>query len=376
MATTQQRIVVAMIDGFGWEYWEASEMPNLRRLAERGFCKEVGAIFPSVTNVNNVSICCGAWPAEHGIIGNSYFDPESHGAVYMNSADLIRCPTLFQRAAKHGRRSALLTSKRKTIELLSKETEIAIAAERPTDDWIGILGQPADIYSREINYWLWEAAVHILKERAGISVLYVHTTDYPMHTWAPEAPESKEHLRRIDDLIGRAQAAAPDAAFFVTADHSMNFKTRAWDLARVLEEHQVPVKFALSPERDYYIKHHRNLAGCSYLWLRKADDEWRVREVLADIDGVEEVLTRDNAVARFHLPSERVGDLVVLADSDSMFGDLDNSFEELPSTYRNHGSLYEMRVPLVISNYQETLPASPEFTHNKDLTRFLFRTPL
>ena len=373
MASSQQRVIVAMVDGFGWEYWEATPMPRLRRMAETGLFREVRAMFPSVTNVNNVSICCGAWPAQHGIIGNSYYDPSSQGAVYMNSADLIRCPTLFQRAAQHGLKSALLTSKRKTIELLSRETVVAVAAECPSEEWIAQLGPPADIYSREINYWLWEAAITLLQRRPDIQVIYVHTTDYPMHTWAPEAPESQEHLTRIDELIGRACDVAPDAALFLTADHSMNFKTRAWDLTRALAKRGCPIQFALSPERDYYIKHHRNLAGCSYICLNDLEDESRVRQGLSELVGVEEVLSREQAVDRFHLPQERVGDLVVLADRDTMLGDLESEYEDLPPTYRNHGSLYEFRVPLLIHNHQGMLPPVDTFQHNKDLTRSLFR---
>ena len=52
----------------------------------------------------------------------------------------------------------------------------------------------AEHLSREINYWLWEVAIDILKHRPDIGLLYVHTTDYPMHTWVREAAESKEHL--------------------------------------------------------------------------------------------------------------------------------------------------------------------------------------
>ena len=368
----EQRIVVGMLDGLGWEYWEATELPHLRRMAEEGFCKEVEAIFPSVTNVNNVSICTGAWPCQHGIIGNSYYDPEQAGAVYMNAATLISHPTLFQRAARDGKKSALLTSKRKTIELLCLDTELAIAAECPSDEWIERLGQPANIYSREINYWLWKAAILLLQERPDLSIIYVHTTDYPMHTWAPEAVESIEHLQQLDRLMAEAQTVAPDAAFFLTADHGMNPKTRAWDLTKVLELAGTPIRFALSPERDYYIQHHRNLAGCSYLWLRRTEDQQSVCHALSQIEGVQEVLTRQQAIERFHLPDHRVGDLVVLADQTSMFGDLDQPFELLPPTYRNHGSLYEMRVPLIIANYHGTRPDDGYFTHNRDLTRFLF----
>jgi phosphonoacetate hydrolase len=133
-------------------------------------------------------------------------------------------------------RSALLTCKVKTIHLLGRGAEIAVAAESPPPEWAERYGNPANIYSREINYWVWEVAVDILKHRPDIGLLYVHTTDYPMHTWAPEAPESKEHLAELDRLLGEAMDAAPDAAFLITADHGMNYKARCWDLFRACRE--------------------------------------------------------------------------------------------------------------------------------------------
>jgi len=40
---------------------------------------------------------------------------------------------------------------------------------------------------------------------------------------------------------------------------------------------------------------------------------------------------------------ERIGDLVVVADRHTVFGDLTTPSEELGEGYRNHGSLYERR---------------------------------
>jgi phosphonoacetate hydrolase len=102
----KQRLVIALMDGMGMDCFEKSPMPVLQRMGREGFYRPVQAVVPTVTNVNNVSVCCGAWPNEHGISGNSYFDAASGQAVYMNSADLIRTETLFQRArrcAPHGK---------------------------------------------------------------------------------------------------------------------------------------------------------------------------------------------------------------------------------------------------------------------------------
>src|SRR5262249_10203360 len=174
---------------------------------------------------------------------------------YMESAAYVRVPTVFQRAASRGIKSALLTAKKKTMALLSPGTEIAVAAESPTPEQVSRYGQAPPIYSREINYWLWEVAVDLLKNRPDIRVLYVHTTDYPMHTWPPSAPESKEHLSRLDALIGRAVAAAPDAAFLITADHGLNAKTRCWHLAKACKHRALVLRSALSAERDRHVKH-------------------------------------------------------------------------------------------------------------------------
>lgn len=369
-----QRIVVGMMDGLGLPTYRASRMPTFNRM-ERDADRfaVVSGVFPSVTNVNNVSIACGSWPEAHGITANSYYDLETGQAVYMNTASLIRVKTLFQRAAEWGLRSALLTSKRKTAELFRAGNDIALAAETPDPAFVERYGTPPGVYSREINYWLWDVAVDLLRTRPDIGLLYVHTTDYPMHAWAEDAAESREHLGEVDGRVGEAMAAAPDAAFLITADHGMNAKTRCYDLQRVCREAGHPVRFVLSPERDYYVVHHRNFTGCSWVWLLREGDREAVRGVVAALPGVECVMDATDTARMFHTDVARIGDLVVFGDRDTMFGEMERPFEELPATYRAHGSMHEMELPLIIHNYRHPLPPPEFFRHNLDLTRFLFR---
>jgi phosphonoacetate hydrolase len=70
-----RRCIVLMIDGFGMEYYRASEMPALKRMARDGFFREGSAVFPTLTNANNLSIVCGAFPETHGVTTNCYLDP-------------------------------------------------------------------------------------------------------------------------------------------------------------------------------------------------------------------------------------------------------------------------------------------------------------
>src|SRR6202043_3764098 len=157
--TKLQRTVVVMFDGFGLDYFENSTMPTLRRWQKEGLYKRVKGVMPSVTNANNTSICCGAFPQGHGITGNSYLDTATGREEYMEAPSFPQAPTLFEHAAKRGVTSALLSSKKKTISLLSRGTSLGITAEEPPAEWVNRLGPAPPIYSREINYWLMRAAI-------------------------------------------------------------------------------------------------------------------------------------------------------------------------------------------------------------------------
>ena len=196
------RVLVLMLDGFGADYLEASDMPNLRRLIAEGFHSTVDACMPTVTNVNNASICTGTWPAVHGITANSYLDLATREEHYMDRAELLLAPTLFERAATIGRRSALLTAKVKTIRMLARGADITLAAEAPDPAWVARLGPPPGIYSAEINHWLLDAATLVLRTSPDVGVVYCHTTDYPMHMAPPDGELSQRHLAELDRRLG------------------------------------------------------------------------------------------------------------------------------------------------------------------------------
>jgi phosphonoacetate hydrolase len=366
-----QRIIILLVDGLGPDYIAASSMPVLASWGKKGIGKTVSGVMPSVTNANNASLCCGTWPEEHGITANFFLDEASGHEMYMESADLVLRPTLFEKAAARGIRSALLSSKKKTINLLPRGASLAMSAETPTPEWIERLGPAPDIYSAEINHWLLKAAVWLLRHQPEIGILYIHTTDYPMHMWPPEAEESRRHLAGLDALLGELSQAAPDAAILLTADHGMHHKSRCWDLEKACAARGVPIRSSISAEQDKYLKHHRGFGGTAWVYLKSPRDAERVAAAIVKLNGIQHVLTRQEAARRFRLMPSRIGELVVLGDRDTVFGALDTEVESLPPEYRSHGSLFEAEVPLVIYN-AERAPSASFYKHNLDLTRWLF----
>jgi len=82
-------------------------------------------------------------------------------------------------------------------------------------------------------------------------------------------------------------------------------------------------------------------------------------------------MTRAEAADALHLLPERIGDLVVLGDKETVFGHLDVEVERMPPEFRTHGSLHELDVPIVIHNARD-VPDPDYFRHNLDLARWLY----
>ena len=370
LARRRQRTFVFLVDGLGEDYVTASDMPVLKAWSRKGIWKIVPDVMPSVTNANNASLCCGCFPESHGITANFYLDEAAGKEMYMESASLVLRPTLFERLSATGVKSALLSSKKKTVSLLSRGAAMALTAEEPTPEWTQRLGPAPHIYSPEINHWLFKAAIWIAKNQPDIGLLYVHTTDYPMHMWPPEAVESKRHLTILDGLLGELAATAPDAAFLLTADHGMNHKTRCWDLEKACAARGLKLRAAISAEQDKYLKHHRGFGGTAWVYLNSPKDADRAASLIGQLEGVEQVLSRSEAARRFRSMPSRIGELVALGDKTTVFGGLDTESQNLPPEYRSHGGISESRVPLLVYN-AERGPHGDYFRYNLDLARWL-----
>jgi phosphonoacetate hydrolase len=123
------------------------------------------------------------------------------------------------------------------------------------------------------------------------------------------------------------------------------------------------------------VKHHRTFGGTAWVWLKSPEDAARAAQIIRQLKGVEAVIPRAEAARRFHLMPERIGELVVLGDKETVFGETEAELEELPPGFRTHGSLHETAIPLIIYNALGSLPGADQLRYNFDMTRTLFRDP-
>ena len=375
--------VVICVDGLDPEYLEACETPNLTRLGGMGFLKTGQCMMPSVTNVNNVSLVTAAYSDTHGISSNYRLVRETGEEIYMESGEYVLAETMFQRLERRGGKSALVTSKDKLRTLLADGATIAVSSEQAPEWVVREVGAPPPIYSLEVNGWVVEAASFIMSRCEDLDVVYISTTDYAMHTYAPEEPESQRHLSILDEAVGQLVESYPDVTLLLTADHGMSRKRRMVDLESALERYGMRA-VAVPIIKDRYTVHHSNLGGCSYVYVdyvdpgsgdrrgpKTGDALVEALKVLGETPGVEEALSQEEAVDRFRLHRERIGDIVVTGEPDVVFGD--PSETEMPPRLRSHASTHERQVPLL--GYNGDFEGF-SFQENRDLGRFVFERVL
>jgi len=360
----RRKILLICLDACSPEYLEFSVLENINHLIENGFYIIGSSVIPTVTNVNNVSIITGEFPIMHGITGNYFYEYETDSFKYMESAEYLLCPTLLERAKEKGMSTALLTSKEKLLRLLQKGADIAVTAEKPPAYLIKEIGISADVYSAEINIWLFKAAMYLIKSQSP-DLIYLSTTDYIMHKYPPEHQASIKHLRQIDNLIGEIHELEPEREIYITADHGMNEKRKAINIESWLIEEGIQSK-VVPIIKDKYVVHHQNLGGAAYIYLSKKELKKNVIEILRNIKGIEEIYSKEEAIKQFHLLGYRIGDLFILGDRETVFGEVNNLVQEI--NIRSHGSRYESRVPII--GYPRKFGIQ-DYSMNIDITRNL-----
>ena len=371
----ERKTVVFCVDGCAPEYLDASLaaglMPRLARaLASGGFLARGLGQMPSFTNPNNVSIVTGLPPSGHGISGNYYYDRATGAEVPMNEPRFLRAPTIFEKMEQAGVRTLCVTAKDKLRALLGAVQDpavrppVSLSAERAHEQRVPELGGASileavgrknpGIYDWDISHYAMEMAL-ALHEKVGARLCYVSLTDYVQHKEPPRGPMADRFYARFDELLG----AYLDAGFVcgLTADHGMNDKT-AKDgspdvryLEDLLRAAGVESFRVILPITDPYVVHHGALGSYATVYLEPGEVA-RAQVALASVPGVEAVLARDEAAARFSLPADRIGDLVVLGDRSTVLGK-SAAYHDLSAVQhglRSHGGLHERGVPLAVTS--------------------------
>ena len=356
-------------------------MPNLKRIREAGTDRMAHSVIPSFTNPNNLSIATGRPPAVHGICGNFLYDPDTGEEVMMNDVRFLRAPTIFSKFYEAGARVAMVTAKDKLRALLGsglkfdEDRAVAFSSERSGEttkadhgidnasDWLGM--PVPEVYSAELSEFVFAAGVKLLREWKP-DIMYLSTTDYIQHKFAPEDKGAKDFYEMFDRYLGELDALG--AAIVVTADHGMKAKHDAETKdPEVIYMQDVFDEWlgegtarVILPITDPYVVHHGALGAFATVYLPEDTDAAEMKAKVAALPQMLEVLTRDEAVATYELPADRIGDLTMVSTENMTIGTSEDRHDlaALDEPLRSHGGLTEQEVPFIVNRVID-LPDAP-----------------
>ena len=360
----------------------AGLMPVLKRMRETGTERRAHSVIPSFTNPNNLSIATGRPPAVHGICGNYLYDPDTGEEVMMNDPKFLRAPTVFKAFYDAGKKVAVVTAKDKLRALLgdglkfadgraicfsSEKSDTTTVAEHGIDNasqWLG--REVPEVYSAELSEFVFAAGVKLLKEFQP-DIMYLTTTDYVQHKYAPGDAEANAFYEMFDKYLGELDAAG--AAIVVTADHGMKPKHKADGSPAVIYLQDVLDEWlgkdaarVILPITDPYVVHHGALGSFATAYLPEDADVADVLARLGAMEGVIVAIGRKEACERFELPEDRIGDIVVISGENLTLGTSEHRHDlaALEEPLRSHGGLTEQEVPFIVNRVMADLPNKPD----------------
>jgi len=323
-------------------------MPNLSRLGREGFTAQLGTVLPAVTCSVQSTFLTGLLPSQHGIVGNGwYFRDLGEVFLWRQHNRLVQGEKVWEtaRRSRPGFRAANVCwwyAMGATTDVTvtprpiyhadgRKSPDCYTVPARLHDELTAALGEfplfhywgaAADIRSSE---WIARAAERILvSERPDLELVYLPHLDYDLQRFGPDAPQAIAAAREIDTVAGRLVAAARGigATVVVLSEYGITGVSRTIDINRALRragllevytqagmEYLDPWVSAAFAVADHQIAH---------VYVRHPDDIPRVRDLVAGLEGVDEVLDAEAQQAA-GIAHERSGELVAIAEPDAWF---------------------------------------------------------
>ena len=278
----------------------------------------------------------------------------------------------------------MVTAKEKLRDLLSPGllaegvTGMAFSSEKAAEAQVSthgienveeLVGDTPPIYSGEASVYVLRAGVALV-ESGQADFLYLSLTDYIQHKYAPDEEGALEFYEALDAEFGRLRELG--CRLGITADHGMNAKCRGDGSPRVIYlEDELAEKFGagdkvICPITDPYVVHHGALGSYVTVHLREPGRAGEIGEWVGELEGVTEVMEKDQAAEQLELPVDRIGDLVVMSAADTVLGRSPehHDLSQLDRPLRSHGGRFETMVPFIFSGplneeYQAKADADP-----------------
>jgi alkaline phosphatase D len=217
-------VILVSLDGFRYDYPAKYGAPHIQAMAKDGASAPEGMLpsYPSLTFPNHLSIVTGLYPEHHGIVANSFFDPNrtpEQGQTYVYTQSKTNGDgswyggtPLWVLAEQQGMRSACLFWPGSEAEIQGKRPSYYLKYDDKLDD-----AKRVD----QVIAWLGLPP----EQRPHFITLYYSNVDHAGHAYGPDSDEVRAAVHHVDDMIGYLQtklaALKLPVDLIVLADHGM-----------------------------------------------------------------------------------------------------------------------------------------------------------
>lgn len=213
-------LILISLDGFRYDYFENADTPALDQLASKGVkAKGLIPVFPTKTFPNHYSQVTGLYPQNHGIIGNTMYDPEfdevftlSNGAT--KDGKWYEGEPIWVTAEKQGV---------KTATYFWPGSDAEISGTRPSMYEAFDANVSYSARTRKVLNWLTLPA----ETRPNFITLYFQSPDTEGHEGGPNSSLAKIGIELVDRQIGdlvrgiEDQGMTDKVNIIIVSDHGM-----------------------------------------------------------------------------------------------------------------------------------------------------------
>jgi predicted AlkP superfamily pyrophosphatase or phosphodiesterase len=213
-------VILVSCDGYRYDYVERFRPPNISRFVEEGVqAASMISSFPSKTFPNHYTIATGLYPENHGLVNNSFYDPERGKEYRIHNRDAVEDGSwyggtpIWVNAEKNGMVAA-------SYFFVGSEAEIQ--GVRPSYYYQYKGSVPNEERVDQVLNWLQLPE----EKRPHFISLYFSTMDDAGHRYGPGNEEQiGAALMKLDTVLGRlfdgVAATGLPVNIIIVSDHGM-----------------------------------------------------------------------------------------------------------------------------------------------------------
>jgi predicted AlkP superfamily pyrophosphatase or phosphodiesterase len=339
-------VILISADGFRYDLAAKYQATNLLQLSQAGVTADfMQPSYPSLTFPNHYSIATGLYPAHHGIVDNTFYDPQKKAVYSLGNRKAVTDSSWYG-----GVPLWVLAEKQQmiTASFYWVGSESAIQGVRPTYYYVYNDIIPMDIRIASVKRWL------TLPEdkRPHLITFYINEPDHQEHRFGPDSKEAEIAVRFVDVTVGKLERMVDSLGlpvnFIFLSDHGMTAIDTVSTLP--LPASVDTTKFIVLPGLTLlhlYAKDKRDVKP-TYLALRKEAKDYDV--FLAD------KMPKDWHYRKKDDRFNRTGDIILVPHLPKVF----NIYHRhVPAA--EHG--YDPALPLMHASFYAWGPAFRAHTH-------------